>query len=289
LGIPFFSDDEIEENLRMVRRKLFDDLENGCYFEVGRRLQESAFEQYEVTDILRQGEHETFITVKTIGRWGDGSERTMTEEELFTRCCTGYHLKDEKVDMRRNLFVISGPSGVGKDEVVKAFIEKYPGIKKAVSVTTRRKRSDETEGVDYYYITKEAFSDHRINKRLVEFELFDGDYYGTLYSEIERHPEDEPLVLVVDVRGRRSIIKRYPLAKSIFISPPTDEMLVKRIISKYKNAPGEMTHRLTVAKEELEQACMYDHLVVNEDMDTCVRKIFQIVAANNGKQHREES
>lgn len=278
LGIPFFSDDEIEENLRTVRRKLFDDIENGCYFEVGQKLRESAFVKYEVTDIVRHGKNETLITVRSIGRRLGEAEKTMTEEELYTRCCVYHNLKDEKVDMRKNLFVISGPSGVDKDTVVKALIQKYPGIKKTVSVTTRTKRSNETEGVDYYYITEEEFFNHRINGRLVEFELYDGAYYGTLYSEIERHPEDEPLVLVIDVRGRRNIIKRYPLAKSIFISPPSYEVLKTRIVARNENTSGEIEHRLTIAEEELEQAGMYDHIVVNEDIDTCVRNIIRIVA-----------
>lgn len=263
LGIPFFSDDEIEENLRTVRRKLFDDIENGCYFEVGQKLRESAFVKYEVTDIVRHGKNETLITVRPIGRRLGEAEKTMTEEELYTRCCVYHSLKDEKVDMRKNLFVISGPSGVGKDTVVKALIQKYPGIKKTVSVTTRTKRSNETEGVDYYYITKEEFSNHRSNGRLVEFELYDGAYYGTLYSEIERHSKDEPLVLVIDVRGRRNIIKRYPRAKSIFISPPSYEVLKTRIVDRNENTSGEIEHRLTIAKEELEQAGMYDHIVVH--------------------------
>lgn len=231
LGIPFFSDDEIEENLRAVRRKLFDDAENGCYFDVGQKLRESAFVKYEVTSILRNGNAETLVTVKPIVRLHEEVEKVMTEEDLYARCCAYSNLKDQKVDMRKNLFVISGPSGVGKDTVVKALLKKHSNVRKTISVTTRAKRSNETDGVDYYFITDEVFSLHRLNGRLVEFELYDGAYYGTLYSEIERHPEDEPLILVIDVRGRRNVLRRYPMAQSIFISPPPHPKSLNRVLS----------------------------------------------------------
>lgn len=97
-------------------------------------------------------------------------------------------------------------------------------------------------------------------------------------SEIERHPKYEPLVLVIDVRGRRNIIKRYPLAKSLFISPPSYEVLKTRIVDRNENTSGEIEHRLTIAKEELEQAGMYDHIVVNNDINTCIEDIFRILS-----------
>ena len=109
---------------------------------------------------------------------------------------------NEKVDMRRNLVVISGPSGVGKDTIVKELLARYPNINKTVSVTTRTKRSNETDGVDYYFVTKEQFYEYQMNGSLVEYELYDGNYYGTLYEEVERYTENEPLILVIDYYNR---------------------------------------------------------------------------------------
>lgn len=277
LGIPFFSDDEIEENLRTVRRKLFDDTENGCYFDVGQTLRESPFVKYEVTGILRSGNAETLVTVKPIVRLHEKNEKVMTEEDLYARCCVYSNLKDQKVDMRKNLFVISGPSGVGKDTVIKALLKKHPNIRKTISVTTRAKRSNETDGVDYYFITEEKFSNHRHNGRLVEYELYDGAYYGTLYSEIERHSEEYPLILVIDVRGRRNVLRKYPMARSIFITPPSPDDLKSRIITRNKNTLEEMEHRLAVAEDEFAQASLYDHVVVNDDVDSCVEDIFKLI------------
>lgn len=277
MAIDFVSDEEIEQNLRSIRRKLFDEVEYSCYFSVGHKLRESAFVSYEVTNIVRKDKDNMLVTVKPIGCNLGKPERTMTEEELYQRCCNFRDLKNEKVDMRRNLIVISGPSGVGKDTVVKTLLKTHPAINKTVSVTTRSKRSNETEGVDYYYITKDQFYQHQIDGSLVEYELYDGAYYGTLFTEVERHPENTPLILVIDVRGRRNVSMRYPMAKSIFIAPPSFDVLKYRIIARNENTPDEIEHRLTVAKEELEQASKYDYSVVNDDLASCVNQIAEII------------
>ena len=149
-----------------------------------------------------------------------------------------------------------------------------------IMLTTRSKRSNETEGVDYYYITKEQFYQHQIDGSLVEYELYDGEYYGTLFAEVERHYENTPLILVIDARGRRNVSMRFPMAKSIFIVPPSFEALKARILARNENTPDEIEHRLTVAKEELEQASYYDYTVVNDDLESCVSQIANIMSGN---------
>lgn len=280
MAIDFVSDEEIEQNLRIIRRKLFDEAEYSCYFSVGHKLRESAFVSYEVTNIVRKDKDNTLVTVKPIGCNLGKPERTMTEEELYQRCCNFRDLKSEKVDMRRNLIVVSGPSGVGKDTVVKELLKTHSNIHKTVSVTTRSKRSNEKEGVDYYYTTKGQFLQYQLDGSLAEYELYDGEYYGTLFTEVERHPENLPLILVIDVRGRRNVSMRYPMAKSIFIAPPSFEVLKERILARNENTPGEIEHRLTVAKEELEQASKYDYSVVNDDLASCVNQIAEIINGN---------
>ena len=204
-----------------------------------------------------------------------------TEEELQERCCHFRDLSNERVSMRRNLFVISGPSGVGKDSVVKDLIKQHLQIKKTISVTTRAPRSSEKDGVDYYFISKDKLSEYRLNDQLAEYELYDGAFYGTLYSEVERYPEDAPLILVIDVRGRRNIMMKYPLAKSIFISPPSFETLKRRITDRKENTADEIEHRLTVSKDELDEAVNFDHVVINKDISECVSELATFILSNN--------
>ena len=179
--------------------------------------------------------------------------------------------------MNRSLYIISGPSGVGKDTVVRELRQKYPHINKTISATTRDKRSTEVDGVDYYYISKDEFYDHQANGDFVEYELYDGEYYGTLFSEIDRYPVDEPLILVVDVRGRRNVMMRYPMAKSIFINPPSFEALEQRILGRNENSPEEIEHRLKVAREEMDAASAYTYQVTNNDVESCVEAIYKII------------
>lgn len=278
LGVRYVGDGEIEKTLRPIRRKLYNDIENGCYFEIGMKLRESAFVHYEVVDIRRVDSKETLVTVKPVGHLLGKTERQFTEEELFERCCNYRFIENERVDMRRNLYIISGPSGVGKDTVVKELRKKHPHINKTVSATTRAKRSGEVDGVDYYYISKDEFYDHQANGDFVEYELYDSEYYGTLFSEIDRHPADKPLILVVDVRGRRNVMMRYPMAKSIFINPPSFEALEQRILGRNENSPDKIERRLKVAREEINEASAYTYQVTNIDVESCVEAIYKIIS-----------
>lgn len=281
LGFNYVSDADLQAQERAVRRKLYDDIENGCYFSVGYQLRESAFSSYEVVDICRKSKTETIITVKPIGCHLGEPEKTFSEEELFERCCKFFDFDNFKIDMRRNLFVLSGPSSVGKNEVFNHLKKISPNINKTVSVTTRKPRSNEIEGVDYYFVSKGEFYDYQMDDSLVEYELYDCNYYGTFFSEVERHSEDNPLFLIVDVRGRRNILTHYPLAKTIFIQPPSLEELEKRIRRRGENSEDEIKHRLTVASDEMEEKNQFDYVFVNDDAEECAKKIAEIIKKGN--------
>ena len=141
-------------------------------------------------------------------------------------------------------------------------------------------RSSEKDGVDYYFISKDKLSEYRVNDQLAEYELYDGAFYGTLYSEIERYAKSIPLILVIDVRGRRNIMMKYPLAKSIFISPSSFETLKQRIIDRKENTAEEIEHRLNVSKDELDEAVHFDHVVINKDVNVCADEIAKIIIPN---------
>lgn len=277
LGFEYVSDSDLEAQERVVRRKLYSDIENCCYFSVGYKLRENAFSSYEIVDICRKGETEIMITVKPIGCHLGEPEKVFTEEEVFERCCKYFDFDGFKIDMRRNLYILSGPSGAGKTEVFRQLKKMCPHIEKTVSVTTRKPRRNEKEGVDYYFVSKEKFYDYQMDESLAEYELFDCNYYGTFFSEIERHPQDKPLFLIIDVRGRRNILMHYPLAKTIFIQPPSFEELGNRIKNRGENTADEIEHRLNVASYEINERHQFDYVLVNNNVQECAGQVKDIV------------
>ena len=128
------------------------------------------------------------------------------------------------------LFVVSGAAGTGKDSVVKALREAHPEIEKTVSATTRTPRPGEQEGVDYYYRTREQFQQLLENDQVVEHNFYNGNYYGTLKSEVEKRLEaGKVVVLVIDVHGAANIRRMFPGATTVFLLPPSVEELEHRL------------------------------------------------------------
>lgn len=128
------------------------------------------------------------------------------------------------------LFVVSGAAGTGKDSVVKALREAHPEIEKTVSATTRVPRPGEQEGVDYYYRTREQFQQLIENDQVVEHNFYNGNYYGTLKAEVEKRLEAKKVVvLVIDVHGAENIRRMFPGATTVFLLPPSEQELERRL------------------------------------------------------------
>lgn len=278
LGYNFLSDKEIEDNLRKVRRKLYKD-DNAFFFKVGYELRESAWMRYEVTKIERN-EDDVLVTVKPIGYHLGEPEKVFTEEELYNRTCVYESIDEVKVDMRKNLVVISGPSGVGKTTVVKEVLKQHPELNKTVSVTTRKLRKNEVDGKDYYFVSTEEFYDYQFNGKLLEYNVYNHNHYGTLYSEIDKYPTDKPIILVVDTTSRRSVLRHFPLSTTIFIQPPSVDELKKRIENRGENSVEEVEERMERAVNEMEEVKYYDYVFVNDDLQECAKQIKEIINRN---------
>lgn len=176
------------------------------------------------------------------------------------------------------LFVVSGPSGVGKDSVVKKLRENHPEIAKTVSATTRAPRPGEQEGVDYYYRTEEQFKQLLAEDQIVEHNYYNKNYYGTLRSEVNRHLDaGRMVVLVIDVHGAANIKRMYPGSNTIFLLPPSIEELERRLRGRGTEDEASVQRRLNEALNELAIKDTYDQQLVNHDIDSCADQLYEMM------------
>ena len=182
------------------------------------------------------------------------------------------------MNKERYLLVISGPSGSGKDSVVAKLMGLHPGIECSVSATTRAPREDEVDGVHYFFLTKEEF-ERRIEKGdLLEYANYIGNYYGTLKSQVDARLEKGiTCVLVIEVEGAANLKRIYPECTTIFILPPSIEELEQRLRKRGTEDEEWIHKRVLRAEEEMALAGSYDYTVLNEDLDTCVAQVYDIL------------
>ena len=176
------------------------------------------------------------------------------------------------------IFILSGPSGCGKNTVYEGLRALDPDIVQTVSATTRKPRLGERNGVDYFFLTGPEFKQRIDDGEFVEYVTYGGNNYGTLKSEVERlSAMGKTVVLVIEVRGALNIKRMFPQAVSVFIEPPSTEELIRRINKRGDNNDAEIELRMNIAKEEMTFRDKYDYRVVNDDLDTCIKDIYQIM------------
>ena len=182
--------------------------------------------------------------------------------------------------MKGLLLVLSGPSGVGKSTIHGIFKAKNDDFSLSVSVTTRKPREGEVEGVNYYYRSEEEFAALVKEGAFLEHVSFSGHSYGTLKSEIERITSSgKNVVLDVEAVGALNIKKKYPEAVLIFILPPSYKALKDRLSGRGSETEEELASRLATFKEQVGYANKYDYVVINEDKDVCADQVQSILEA----------
>ncbi len=170
--------------------------------------------------------------------------------------------------------VFSAPSGGGKTTIVKLLKEKYPQTVISVSATTRPMRPGEKDGVDYYFLSKEAFEQKIKEGKFLEYEQVHGNYYGTLKEVVEQHVRNNKVVLFdIDVNGALSIKRHYPNAILIFIKPPNEQVLAERLKKRRTETEETIQRRLQRLPYEYEQAKKFDYIIINDDLQETLRKV----------------
>ncbi|MBM4168656.1 MAG: guanylate kinase [Ignavibacteria bacterium] len=177
------------------------------------------------------------------------------------------------------LIVVSAPSGCGKTTIAQSILKKHPSFLFSVSATTRPKRSAETEGKDYFFLSRGEFEGKIDQSELVEWEEIYGNYYGTLRSEVDRALAGGHVMLFdIDVKGALSIRKAYPeVSLLIFIEPPSFEILRDRLQGRKTEDETMLARRLDRVPMELEYGRQFNHRVVNDNLERAIEEVESIV------------
>ena len=184
------------------------------------------------------------------------------------------------------VFVITGPSGVGKGTLIRGLMERVEGLQLSVSATTRAPRAGERDGVDYHFLTPERFQALLAEGQFVEHADYAGRRYGTLRSELEdRTREGIPVVLEIEVQGARQVRAAMPEAVQVFIAPPSLEVLRERLHGRGTDDDAEVARRLRVAEQELRAQPEFAHVVVNDELEAALAELTAIVRRNLDAQH----
>lgn len=176
------------------------------------------------------------------------------------------------------LIIVSGPSGSGKDTVLKRLFEKMPEVEFSISSVSRAMREGEVQGEKYNFITREEFEAMIAENALLEYNVYCGNYYGTPKAPVDRCIEaGGEIILEVDVNGAANVRKNCADCFSVFIAPPSFEVLKDRLTGRGTETADVIEKRLEQAKCELARADEYDYIVVNDDLDEAVEELCGII------------
>jgi guanylate kinase len=198
-------------------------------------------------------------------------------------------LRALRLDRMTTIFIISAPSGSGKSTLVSLLLARDPGLRFSVSYTTRRARGNEKPGESYVYITAQEFQKRIEEEEFLEYAEVFGNFYGTHREVLEQaRAEGKDLILDIDVKGARQLKERIPEAVTIFVLPPSRDILEQRLRSRSEDSEAVIQRRLKDAAEELRNYKQYDYVLVNHQVEESTAALSAIVRAERVRRSRME-
>lgn len=177
------------------------------------------------------------------------------------------------------ILIISSASGAGKTTLIRKLLEAYPQIHFSVSSTTRKPRTNEVHGVDYYFISTELFQEKVNHHDFLEYALVHDNWYGTTRQEVESTLNEGKLCLLdIDIQGYLQIKPILKKATSVFVLPPSLDELKRRLEDRHTETQEQIALRLKNAEKELAQQCHYDHKIINDNLDSAYSQLISVVA-----------
>ncbi len=198
-------------------------------------------------------------------------------------------LQDLKKNRRGLMVVLSSPSGAGKSTLTRRLLEENPNMVMSVSATTRKPRPGEREGVDYYFISKDAFRRMMDESEFLEWAKVFDNYYGTPMAPVEKAlGEGKDVVFDIDWQGAQQLTQAAgdDLVK-IFILPPSHRELERRLHTRAQDSDEVIAHRMAKSADEISHWAEYDYIIVNDDLETAMDELRMIVGAERAKRHRQ--
>ncbi len=191
---------------------------------------------------------------------------------------------------RGMLIVVSSPSGGGKGTLIDRVLQTVPGVSYSVSYTTRAPRSREQDGREYFFVSREAFEEMIRRGDFLEWANVYGHLYGTSRAQVERERDaGRDIILEIDVQGAESIRGLIPDAVTVFILPPSFELLQNRLIARGTDSPADLERRLQGAPAEVEQYENFQYVILNDDINRASAQLAAVVYAERARRERQEA
>jgi guanylate kinase len=189
--------------------------------------------------------------------------------------------------MSGQLFVITGPSGVGKSTIIRRLRKELPGVGYSVSHTSRKPRKNEADGVNYHFVDRETFEKMIGDKAFAEWAKVYEDLYGTSFSSLQSQTDQGlDVVMDLDSQGAKNIKKSFQNSVLIYILPPSLQELEKRLRGRASDREAEIRKRLEKARKEIENCVDYDHIIFNEDLDKTLEEVASIILSERSRRSR---